>query len=136
MLMPKSSGGGGNGGRTGGGGGGPLSDAQVVSTPYTQMPGWQKTQSEFSAEDKYGREVKPSVWSKDGKERLYVPWDPSRGPDKRNAGFVTKDVVPAPRYGKDMSFTYRGLTVVPDAQSRTGHMKRFVDMLTGHPATN
>ena len=135
MLMGSSGGGGGRGGRGGGGGspgGGPLTDAQAAATPYEQMPGFKKAQDEFSAEDKYGREVKPSVWSKDGKERLYVPWDPSRGPDHKNAGYVTKNAVPTPRYGKDLSFTYRGLNVVPDAQSRTGHMKRFVDTLTGH----
>ena len=133
--MPKGSGGGGNGGRSGGGGGqsATLTEAQAASTPYEQMPGFKKAQEEFSAEDKYGREVKPSVWGKDGKERLYVPWDPSaRGTDKKNAGYITKNPSDTARYGKDLSIKYRGLTIVPDAQSRTGHMKRFVDTLTGH----
>lgn len=134
--MPKGSGGGGRPGRSGGGGGGqsgPLTPEQAAATPYESMPGFKKAQEEFSAEDKYGREVKPSVWSKDGKERLYVPWDPSaRGQDKRNAGYVTKNPNDVSRFGPDRSIQYRGLTIVPDAQSRTGHMKRFVDTLTGH----
>ena len=132
--MGGNGGGGGRPGRGGGSsGGGPLSDAQAAATPFDQMPGFQKAQNEFSAEDKYGREVKPSVWQKEGKERLYVPWEPSSGkPDKRNAGYVTKNPSDTARYGKDLSIQYRGHTIVPDAQSRTGHMKRFVDMLTGH----
>ena len=131
MLMAKGSGGGGRSGR-GGGGGGPLSDSQAAATPFSQMPGLEKAKQEFSAEDKYGREVQPSIWQKDGKERLYVPWDPSRGPDHKNAGYVTKNPNDVSRYGPDRSIQYRGLTIVPDAQSRTGTMKRFVDTLTGH----
>ena len=129
--MGGNSGGGGRSGR-GGGGGGPLSDAQAAATPFSQMPRLEKAKQEFSAEDKWGRTVEPSIWQKEGKERMYVPWDPSKGPDKRNAGYVTKNPTDTARYGKDLSFQYRGMTVVPDVQSRTGTMKRFVDTLTGN----
>ena len=131
--MGSSGGGGGRGGRSGGGGGGPLTDQQAANTQFESMPGWDKAKSEFASEDKWGREVQPSVWRKGDKERLYVPWDASaRSPDDKNAGYVTKNANDKSRYGKDMSFQYRGVTIVPDRQSRIGTMKRFVDTLTGH----
>lgn len=111
--MGGGSGGGGRGGRSGGGGGGSI-DSRVEAIA-----------SDFTAVDKYGREVKPYVWRKDGKERVYVPELQKK---QKYAGYITK----GPDYAYDnfkSAFPYKGWKVIPDGKGSTGQMKRFVDAL-------
>ena len=107
-----------------------MTDAQIVTLPYTQMPGWNKFVNENSVETKWGQTVEPKVWAKGDKERLYVPMEATHSGNKgrsQNAGYITKNANDA-RYGGQ---EYRGLYIVPDSVGRTGRMKRAADALFG-----